>query len=237
MNFLFVIFICAYLDSIPITEAFAAANKGGGKKKNKKSANASSTNRGFGAPPPTLAETLATFRTRLPENASEQPCPCATSSGATYKDCCQPLHLGQQTCLKPLDVLKSRYSAFCYRDIGYIIATTHPKCRDYQEDRIAWAKDLNKNGMFDSFDFIGLEVLKDEDGDNNDHEAYIEFQVRMKGREGNLEQRSVASIAGEETLVTERSQFLRDPETGIWTYSGGDVRSGVEGLEDVTLNT
>ncbi|KAL3907760.1 MAG: hypothetical protein SGILL_008745 [Bacillariaceae sp.] len=230
----FLLIIITFLSTVVEVEAFAAAKKGGGKKKPQKSSSAS-TNRGFGAPPPTLEETLAGFKTSIPENAAELPCPCGTSS-ATYENCCQPLHDDPTKCQTPLDVLKSRYSAFSYRKIGHILATTHPKCRDYQQDKVAWAKDLNKAGMFDSFDFVKLEVMEEESSRDND-KAYIDFQVTMRGRDNNVEQRSAASVAGEETTIRERSQFLRDSSSGAWTYSGGDVRSGVEGLEDVTLNT
>ena len=232
------LFISIFILSPDQVDAFAAAKKGGGgSKKSKKKSTSASTSRGFGAPPPTLEETLATFRTRIPDNASQLACPCGTTPGQLYSDCCQPLHTDPTNCQTPLDVLKSRYSAFSYRNIGHVIATTHPNCRDYQTDKVAWAKDLNKDGMFDSFEFCGLKIVKEEQPSEN--EAYIEFQVTMRGREDIAEQqqRSAASVAGEETVVSERSQFLRDPSTGVWTYSGGDVRSQVEGLEDVTLNT
>ena len=65
------------------------------------------------------------------------------------------------------------------------------------------------------------------------------FQVRLKGRsleESPIRSRSLSSIEGDETVVAERSRFLRDPKSGIWKYAGGDVRSTIKGLEDTTLN-
>jgi len=215
------------------------------KKRNKKSVPSSSTNRGFGAPPPTLEEALSKFRTRVPPDASNLPCPCgidSTGRRKTYGECCEPLHQGHTTCQTPLQVLQSRYSAFCYRQIGHIITTTHPKCRDFRDDKVAWAKDLNQAGMFDSFDFVGLQVIRQEDDEHDrakdDGEAHvIEFEVRMRGRENNGRPATTTpSLVGEETVVRERSQFLRDPDTGVWRYSGGDVRSQVPGLEDTILN-
>jgi hypothetical protein len=94
--------------------------------------------------------------------------------------------------------------------------------------------------MFDSFDFVDLKILPVHEKEKeeivefvNDDEAYIEFEVTLRAREGATNDKAVA---GEETVVKERSQFLRDPDSGIWTYSGGDVRSRVSGLEDTTLN-
>jgi len=216
---------------------------------------------GFGAPAPTLDDYLGTIKkTRLQEDAATLPCPCgADKTGEdetvvkqTYAECCAPL-LGDDAtfggCTTPLQVLQSRYVAFAYRNIGHVIRTTHEECRDYRDDKLSWAKDLNKEGMFDSFDFVGLEVVDGEDDDreqasektqvDNDDEAFLEFRVRLRGRsleEAPARSRSLSSIEGEETVVSERSRFVRDPESGTWKYAGGDVRSTVQGLEDTSLN-
>jgi len=196
------------------TSAFAAKKNGS---KSKKPSTAAS-NRGFGVAPPTYEETLASFNTRIPDNANGLPCPCG--SGEVYLNCCAPYHTGQSVPPTPLYVLRSRYTAFCWRNIGYIIESTHPMCRDYQEDRIAWAKSLNKHGMFDSYKFVGLTIVDEQDGDD---EAFIEFQVKLR-----------SNGSGEETTVAEKSKFLR--EDGRWTYASGDVRSTVEGVDDIILN-
>lgn len=231
-------------------EAFAAAKN---KRRGRKSPGGAKGNggfSGFGKPPPTLEETLAEIKTtRQPTDALNLPCPCGInhnddeeSSPKTFSECCAPLLEESGSCQTPLQVLQSRYTAFCYRNIGHVIRTTHPECRDYREDKVAWAKDLNKEGMFDSFEFVGLEVVDDQDGSAevaDENEAFLEFRVRLKGRsleEAPLRSRSLSSIEGEETIVSERSRFLRNPESGEWKYAGGDVRSTVKGLEDTTLN-
>ena len=110
--------------------------------------------------------------------------------------------------------------------------STHPECRDYRgpEDRTSWAKDLNMSGMFDSFDFVGLEVGAEEPGDGPD-EVFVEFRARLKanGRSGPVAE-------GRETAIRERSRFLRDGDPERWLYAGGEVRSEEGGLEDVILN-
>jgi SEC-C motif domain protein len=187
---------------------------------------------------------LASFKTRLPqEDANTTPCPCGIYDGKSYADCCQPFHLGKQTCQTPLQVLQTRYTAVTYRLCRYIMDTTHPTCREYRTDQVAWAKSLNKDGMFDSFDFVNLQVLllqeETQEEANNDESsavAYIEFQVTLRGRS---DATSAAAVAGQETMVKERSQFRKDDidSSGVaWRYSGGDVRSQVAGLEDVSLN-
>ena len=49
------------------------------------------------------------------------PCPCG--SGKKYKKCCQIYHKGK-IAKTPLELMKSRYSAFAVGDIDYIIKTS-----------------------------------------------------------------------------------------------------------------
>jgi SEC-C motif domain protein len=222
------LFLCAALQFSQVihgVEALAANNNS-----NKRKAggnNAASSQKGFVIAPPTLEEVTSKFKTRLPENAESLPCPCGVNDGATYADCCAPFHRQEKFPFMPLQVLQSRYSAFYFRLIPYIIQTTHSSNRDYRDNKVTWAKDLNRKGMFDSFEFLELQPGPEQqliDGNNN--KAYIDFSVRLRARDG--EQL--------ETQVTEKSLFLRDPDTQIWSYASGEVRSGVQGLEDAILN-
>jgi SEC-C motif-containing protein len=201
-NFLFLVLVVSSIipSTTVLVAGFAAAKKGRspGKKGNNNSSSAS-TNRGFGAPPKTFDQVLSEYKTRLPSDASTKPCPCGISS-LSYRDCCEPLHLGIVTCQTPLQVLQSRYSAFCYRNIGHIIVTTHRQCRDYREDKFDWAKDLDKSGMFDSFEFVQLQLENAQPEMVGDDEAYLEFQVLLRGRDGVGQ--SVSSVAGQETIVS-----------------------------------
>ena len=174
----------------------------------------------------------------------------ATAAASTAAASSQDENESTIGCVTPRQVLQSRYVAFYYRDVNHIIQTTNQVCRDYQENKIIWAKELDQNGMFDSFEFVGLTILKEEIIDkqhnDNDKEAYLEFTVRLRGRtyeesssrsiKRSTEQSSLSSIEGDETVVSEKSKFMKDNSTGIWTYAGGDVRSNVQGLDDITLN-
>lgn len=129
---------------LPRTAATLLSAKGGGGKK-KKSQRSAQTTKGFGVPPPKLDDVLAGFKTRAPDDADSQPCPCGSEK--VYSECCGPFHGGEKMCATMTDVLRSRYTAFSWRNIEYVMATTHETCRDYREDRVAWAKDLDKSGM------------------------------------------------------------------------------------------
>ena len=193
-----VVIILAYLRNVQKAVALAANKKKG---RGTKRSSTASTNRGFGKPPPTLDETLAGFKTRRPANAEEQPCPCGVN-GETFGDCCAPYLRQDKLPMSPTRVLQSRYTAFCWRDVSHIIRTTHPSCRDYQEDKIAWAKELNKNGMFDSFEFVGLKILGEEEH-KSDTEAFVEFEVKLKAN-----QRTGSMLKGQFTSILDFYMLL-----------------------------
>jgi SEC-C motif-containing protein len=187
-----------------------------------------STTKGFGVPPPTAEDVAVKFPSRVPDNAEGEDCPCL--SHKQYGNCCALHHHGQKRTEEPIDVLRSRYSAFCYRIPLYIMATTHPTCRDYNENRLEWVKCLNRDGMFDSYDFVKLEIGDQESGDNAD-EAYLDFKVTLRAKAETSQ-----CAPGQELTVLEKSRFLRDGDPLQWRYAGGDVRTDVIGIESVVLN-
>lgn len=192
-----------------------AAKKKGGKKR------VASSSKGFGTKPPPFEQVVQSFPTRMVPDAVTQPCPCG--SGAVYGDCCAPYHEGARLPEEPSIVLQTRYSAFYYRLIRYIIATTHPACRDFMTNKVKWAKDLDKNGMFDSYEFVSLAPGEPSPG-TDENEAFLEFKVKLRARDG----------SGQETVVSEKSRFLKEGQE--WLYASGEVRSDVAGLEDAVLN-
>ena len=128
-----------------------------------------------------------------------------------------------------IDVLRTRYSAFYFRKIDYIMQTTHPTSGDYSEDKIAWARELDKKGMIDSIDFVELKAGPEEHT-SDENEGYIQFSVRLRAKPN----RGVPS--GKETILSEHSRFLRNEEDGVWSYASGDVRSEEAGLDSLILN-
>jgi SEC-C motif-containing protein len=202
------------------------AARGGGKKKKNGGAR---SNKGFGTPLPSIENVLDTFRTRMPDDMDLRICPCGSSK--VYEECCGPLHQNERLCLTMTDVLRSRYSAFSLRNIKYVMDTTHEACRDYREDKIAWAKDLNRGGMFDSFDFVNLDAGPEEPNKDDENEGFVNFKVTLRARED-----TSSALAGQEIVIFERSRFIRDVNLQSWSYASGDVRSDVAGLEGTKLN-
>lgn len=208
--------------------AFAAGKKGSRKRQGEK-ANGSE-NKGFGSyssKVPSVEKVVATFKTRIPFNSGAYPCPCGT--GKIYSTCCRPFHQKALLPFSPLEVLRSRYTAYVWRIPLYIMDTTHQSCGDYMKDRLRWANYLNKEGMFDSYDFLGFEHEPEEISDDG-KEGFIDFKVKLRAN-GTID----PGLFGKELTVSERSRFVRE-ENLSWKYASGDVTADVDGLEDVLLN-
>jgi SEC-C motif-containing protein len=128
-------------------------------------------------------------------------CPCG--SGDTYRDCCQPLHLGTAPASTATALMRSRFTAFVRADAGYLLATWHPSTRPAELDldgQLAWTR---------------LEIRDTTGGGPFDRSGVVEFRAhyrRMGERPG-----------GEPGVLHERSSFLRTG--GQWLYVSGDVRS------------
>ncbi len=95
--------------------------------------------------------------------------PCACGSGIKYKKCCQLFHNGK-VAKNALELMKTRYSAYAFSNLRYIIKTTHQENQDFTTDIKSWEKDIldfSKNG-----EFRDLEILEFIDGET---EAFVTF--------------------------------------------------------------
>ena len=189
---------------------------------------------GFGAPPPpplTLEDVCSSFKTRLPADATTETCPCG--DGRSYADCCQPYHLFNNLpeSLTPEWCLRSRYVAFAYRLPSYIIATTDTTNRDYRSDKIKWARFIDKEQMFDSFRFDGLEVGETEAG-SSDKEAFLELGVTLTP----IDKKTKLPTEAAPMVFSERSKF-KQAKSGAWLYAAGDVTTEAAGLRGRSLNS
>ena len=202
-----------------------------GASKAKKSGRAApSSGGGFGAPKPkalTLHDVVSGWKTRLPRDTSVA---CACGSGQSYDGCCRPYHQKEKAAESPERCLRTRYTGFAYRLPEYIIRSTDKTNGDYMTDKIKWARKLNKEQMFDSFEFRGLEVGELENG-ASDAEQFLSLRVSLMPVDA-------AGLAKqvEPTVFTERSRFLRNAK-GAWLYAAGEVRTEAAGFKDRVLNS
>ena len=182
---------------------------------------------GFGAPKraaATLQDVIKGFGSnRLPKDFGTA---CVCGSGSPYSECCRPYHAGQAECSTTESVLRSRYSAFAYRLPEYIMTTTDPTNADWKKDKIAWARKLNREQMFDDFDFVKLDVGDAESGKTDD-EAFLSFSVTLQPKQ---------DLASPPMVFSERSRFVRTSSSSPWRYASGSVTSDAPGLTGTVLN-
>jgi len=95
--------------------------------------------------------------------------------------------------------MRSRYSAFVFEDIAYLLATHDPETRDVVDERSLadWAR---------SAEWQGLEILDRAGGGPEDSEGVVEFKARYRSGDAEVEHH-------------ERSRFRR--VEGQWRYVDG----------------
>jgi SEC-C motif-containing protein len=125
---------------------------------------------------------------------SEGRCPCG--SGASYPDCCEPLHDNRMSAATCEQLMRSRYSAYALGRLDHVFRTWHPRTRP---ERIEPAPGLT---------WTGLSVGRTEAGLPGDDTGVVEFEARYD------------TPTGPEVL-RERSRFTR--RAGRWFYLDGDV--------------
>lgn len=136
-------------------------------------------------------------------------CPCC--SGLEYKNCCKPFHDGglPET---PLQLMRSRYSAYSKQLAKYIVDTTHPANQTFQNDKTAWMREILRFCKITQF--LQLEII---DSENGETEGYVTFTAHLKQDNRNA-------------TFTEKSRFLK--ENVRWLYVDGIVTNGNKDVGD-----
>jgi len=102
-------------------------------------------------------------------------CPCG--SGAPYDACCGPVIRGERLAETAEQLMRSRYSAYVKREIGWIHDSLHPDQRSDYDERSTreWAERA---------EWEGLEIHGTSAGGPGDEEGTVEFTARFsdKGR-------------------------------------------------------
>lgn len=140
---------------------------------------------------------------RRRRGSAQRTCPCG--SGRSYGDCCGPFHRGEQSPDTPVELMRSRYSAYALGLIRYVVDTTDPDGGAWEADMQAWRRSIRS--FHKQMEFVGVDVLDDQvDGDRGE----VRFRARLKMGES-------------DATFVERSEFVR--RDGRWLYSDGDLES------------
>lgn len=93
-------------------------------------------------------------------------CPCGRDK--SYANCCQPMHLGQQTAADAEKLMRSRYSAFVKHDIDYLLNTLHPDKRQ-TDDRQTLQETCQR------MQWLGLKIIDFKSHQNTAEVEFIAF--------------------------------------------------------------
>lgn len=123
---------------------------------------------------------------------------CYCCSSKPFSDCCQPLIEGDRPADSPEALMRSRYSAFCTKNLDYVFETTDPQARS-DMDRGS-TEEWMKNS-----EFTKLDVLR---ATNEGNKGTVEFKAYFK-------------MNGADEVHHEISKFRK--QAGVWFFRDGKV--------------
>lgn len=127
----------------------------------------------------------------------ESLCPC--KSKFPYEKCCRPLHLGRQNPDTAEALMRSRYSAYFFRLVDYLVKSTHPDKRSPNLQR-------ELEDMIHHPNWSYLTIIATAKGGKEDKVGKVEFVADYY-------------VDGEKHALHEVSRFRR--YKGVWKYLDG----------------
>jgi SEC-C motif-containing protein len=124
-------------------------------------------------------------------------CPCG--SEIDFKECCQPVLLGERKCATAAELMRARYTAYTQTEMDFLQASVHPDFR--QDEDSEGARDWAENS-----EWHGLEILDTEAGGPDDETGQVEFVASY-------------SYDGEDKHYHEVAEFRRSE--GAWAFTEG----------------
>jgi SEC-C motif domain protein len=134
---------------------------------------------------------------KTPRERDESLCPC--KSRETYAACCLPFHHGNVKPDTAEQLMRSRYSAYFFRLVDYLVSTTHPDTRDP-------GLKLELEKTIHDVKWRFLTIIGSSKGGKEDKVGKVEFVAEY-------------FINGQPQELHERSRFKR--YKGAWKYLDG----------------
>jgi SEC-C motif-containing protein len=134
---------------------------------------------------------------KIPREREESSCPC--KSRARYAGCCMPFHYGRAKPETAEQLMRSRYSAYFFRLIDYLVDTTHPDTREpgLKEELDRTVHEVN---------WCNLTIVSSSKGGKDDKVGKVEFVAEY-------------FLESQRRELRENSRFKRFK--GGWKYLAG----------------
>jgi SEC-C motif-containing protein len=124
---------------------------------------------------------------------------CLCGSGINYKECCEPFHSAEKIPTTAEALMRSRYTAYVFRNVAYLQetwdASTRPKVIDFSREKIEWLR---------------LEITEIKKGKVKDDKGLVAFKAYYCQDD-------------EECIMNEISRFTKI--NGRWFYLDGIIKS------------
>jgi len=133
----------------------------------------------------------------IPREREVSLCPC--KSRRSYAMCCLPFHQGKAKPETAEQLMRSRYSAYFFRNVDYLVETTHPETRE-----AGLKQSLEK--MIHQANWSYLTILGVAQGGKEDKRGKVEFVAEYY-------------VGDEACELHEISRFKRFK--GAWKYLDG----------------
>jgi len=102
----------------------------------------------------------------IPKEREISNCPC--KSWLPYGECCMPFHYGRAKPETAEQLMRSRYSAYFFRLVDYLVETTHPDTRSPNLQR-------ELEGTVHNANWSGLTIVNTAKGGKDDKTGKVEF--------------------------------------------------------------
>ncbi|NIJ46451.1 SEC-C motif-containing protein [Wenyingzhuangia heitensis] len=137
------------------------------------------------------------FNLEARTNANREVVLCSCGSNKSYKVCCGVFHQDILKVQTPLELMKSRYTAYVLADIDYLLKSHHSSTRPIKEadEILQWTRSIT---------WLGLEIVAAPKPTNK--EGFVTFKAHF------LEN-------GIKNNITENSRFVKENEH--WVYIVG----------------
>ncbi|MDQ8191708.1 YchJ family protein [Roseibacillus persicicus] len=131
---------------------------------------------------------------KIPREREVSPCPCTREK--SYAECCMPFHYGRAKPETAEQLMRSRYTAYFFRLVDYLVATKHPDKRmknlAHELEKTIWNPSWRK-----------LTIVGSSKGGKEDKTGKVEFIAKY-------------SLDGQDYELHEKSRFRR--YKGKWMY-------------------
>ena len=77
---------------------------------------------------------------------------CYCKSGLPFSECCEPILRVEKIPTSALELMRSRYSAYCVGDVNYLQATTHD--HTWSDEELKFIQDWSDNSFWQHLEII-----------------------------------------------------------------------------------